>query len=206
MSQLIRTALYSDIPYAYQICLQTGNSGTDATRLFKDPYILGQYYAAPYFFYDIRLCFIAELHAVPQGYLVAVQDTEAYRKWLSTEWLPKLVERYPLDSLNNTGLSRNEQNIIQILHSDHTTTPDTSRELYTKYPAHLHIDLLPSLQGKGCGRELMQTLFTELKKRNTPGLHLGVDKDNTTAQGFYKKMGFHLIEDTAWGMYLGITF
>ncbi len=62
-----------------------------------------------------------------------------------------------------------------------------------KYPAHLHINLLDDYQSKGYGAELMNTLLSTLKSMGLPGVMLMVDKDNTGAQRFYKRMGFKKI-------------
>jgi ribosomal protein S18 acetylase RimI-like enzyme len=69
------------------------------------------------------------------------------------------------------------------------------------HPAHLHIDLLPSAQGRGLGRELIEWLCEELAGRDIPGVHLGVSADNTGAIVFYERLGFEtlLVEaDTVW--------
>jgi ribosomal protein S18 acetylase RimI-like enzyme len=58
------------------------------------------------------------------------------------------------------------------------------------YPAHLHIDLLPRLQGQGMGRRLIETLIAALRERGIPGLHLGLDAANTSARAFYDRLGF----------------
>ncbi|MDR2797203.1 MAG: hypothetical protein LBB80_02570 [Treponema sp.] len=60
MAVLVRPACGSDLPYLYEICLKTGDAGNDASGLFYDPLLLGQYYGAPYFFYDPSLCFVAK--------------------------------------------------------------------------------------------------------------------------------------------------
>ena len=59
------------------------------------------------------------------------------------------------------------------------------------YPAHLHIDLLPELQGRGFGRRLIDTLCAELARRGVPAVHLGMDAANTGARAFYDRLGFH---------------
>lgn len=59
-----------------------------------------------------------------------------------------------------------------------------------EYPAHLHINLLPRLQGRGLGRELIGVLVAELERRGIRGLHLGVDPANTGAIAFYERLGF----------------
>ena len=59
------------------------------------------------------------------------------------------------------------------------------------YPAHLHIDLLPALQGQGFGRRLIDTLRAALAARGVPAVHLGLDPANTAARAFYDRLGFH---------------
>ena len=60
-----------------------------------------------------------------------------------------------------------------------------------EYPAHLHIDLLPELQGQGFGRRLIDTLRAALAARGVPAVHLGMDAANTGARAFYDRLGFH---------------
>ena len=66
---------------------------------------------------------------------------------------------------------------------------EMEKSLWIKeFPAHLHIDILANLQGKGAGKALMKRLFEHLKKNSVPGVHLGVDGANENAIGFYKKI------------------
>lgn len=64
-------------------------------------------------------------------------------------------------------------------------TPDLDR-----WPAHLHIDLLPEACGRGVGRALMQTWLGVLRTAATPGVHLGTIAENTRAVAFFEAMGF----------------
>jgi len=73
----------------------------------------------------------------------------------------------------------------------------------TDYPAHLHIDLLPGIQGKGQGRILINTLFNELVQKGVSGLCLGVGSSNLGAIAFYRKMGFSVLEEHEWGFTMG---
>ncbi len=59
-----------------------------------------------------------------------------------------------------------------------------------KYPAHLHIDIMPDYQSKGYGGKLMEALFEELKKRKVKGIMLTADSDNEGAIRFYERLGF----------------
>jgi len=199
----IRKAVLSDIPYFYEICLKTGNNGKDATELFSDPYLIGNYFAAPYLFYSDGICFVAESENRPQGYIVAVPDTISYFKWMEETWLPPLRERYAKSNTAQTARSANEERIFYLIHGK-KYPPDDSAKKPNDYPAHFHIDLLPSLQGKGIGSKLMETLYAELRQRGVPGLHMGVSAANETAVGFYQKLGFTVLKNEEWGFTMGI--
>ena len=58
------------------------------------------------------------------------------------------------------------------------------------YPSHLHINLLPQLQGRGVGRRLIETLLARLREQGSPGLHLATRLTNLRAAGFYRHLGF----------------
>ncbi|WP_175984914.1 GNAT family N-acetyltransferase [Microbacterium tenebrionis] len=73
-----------------------------------------------------------------------------------------------------------------------------------EYPAHLHIDLLPEAPGQGAGRRLIQTLFTELRRRGVPGLHLGMDPANTSAAAFYERLGMQRLPGADGSLVYGI--
>lgn len=191
-----------DVPYFYEICLKTGNAGKDASGLFNDPFLLGHYFAAPYLFYPQGIAFTAEQDCRPSGYIIAAPDTTAFNRWMETEWLPPLRERFPLPAPPERVRSKDEDDLFQSIHSPHLP-PDTPRPWLLEYPAHLHINLLPRAQGGGVGRLLVETLCAELARRGVPGVHLGVNSKNEGAIAFYKKTGFSFLKAEDWGMILG---
>jgi len=158
----IRKAQIQDLPYLYEICLKTGDNGNDASALFFDPYLIGQYYAAPYLLYPAGIGFIAEQNNRPKGYIIAAPDSNNFDHWMEKTWLPPLRERYPKPVPAELIRSESEKRILEDFHKNHLD--NTDKELYVNYPAHLHIDLLADLQGKGTGRKLMDALFAELKR------------------------------------------
>src|SRR5690606_24125337 len=91
--------------------------------------------------------------------------------------------RYPPDSF---GPELAEAALVARIHHPPATDPD----LLVDHPSHLHIDLLPSVQGAGFGRRLLERLFEQLAVAGSPGVHLGVSTANTRAIGFYRAMGF----------------
>jgi ribosomal protein S18 acetylase RimI-like enzyme len=202
MAVVVRPAAASDIPYMYEICLKTADAGKDASSLFYDPHILGQYYAAPYLFFDPSLCFIAEDDYIPRGYIVAAGDSVAFYRWFEQTWLPPLRRRYPVPFPPERIKSPDEQRLITQFQQSPLESAAKIPWL-SRYPAHLHIDLLPEIQGKGWGTVLMKTLFAELERRKIPGVHLGVVTGNTIAMKFYKRFGFSIQQNETWGFTLG---
>ena len=200
---LIRKAVKSDLPYLYEICLKTGDSGNDASHLYTDPYLLGHYYVAPYVIYPGGIAYIVEHEYRPQCYIVAVPDTAAYRRWLEDEWLPPLRQQCPLPSALEKLPTEKDRQILELIHKKHMPVEAELEERLKNYPAHLHIDLLPGIQRKGYGSKLMERLFSELSKQGIPGLHLGVGKKRPGAIAFYHSAGFTVLKETEQGLTLG---
>ncbi len=74
---------------------------------------------------------------------------------------------------------------------DALTTGVPDGELHdSRWPAHLHIDLLPVARGQGAGQRLMCAWFEQLRKLGSPGCHLGTLAENTKAIAFFETMGF----------------
>jgi len=197
----VRRAVLSDLPYLYEICLKTGDESRDASALFYDQYLIGHYYAAPYLIYEAGICFVVEYEYRPQGYILAVPDTAAFNRWMEEEWLPPLRTRYrrPFPPAK----SEKENEIIGFIHKRHFPINTAGQALLADYPAHLHIDLLPRIQGKGRGRVLIDTLFNELARKGVSGLHLGVGSANSGAIAFYRKTGFSVLKEHDWGLTMG---
>ncbi len=59
-----------------------------------------------------------------------------------------------------------------------------------RFPAHLHIDLLPEAQGQGLGRALLRDAATRLVAEGVPGIHLAYDSANPGAAAFYDRLGW----------------
>jgi ribosomal protein S18 acetylase RimI-like enzyme len=185
----IRPYRPGDLDEVYRICLQTGDSGEDATSLFDDPRILGHVFAAPYCALEPSLAFVAEDEVGVGGYIVGALDTRAFEKRLETDWWPALRARYPAPS---AGLSPRQwtadQRAAWIIHNPLRVSDD----LAEKYPSHLHINLLPRLQSQGLGRRLIETLVLALRERGSVGLHFFVSPANQRAADFYRHLGFQV--------------
>jgi len=60
----------------------------------------------------------------------------------------------------------------------------------TRYPADLHVNLLPAARGHGLGAELIRTWTDRLEAAGVPGVHLGTFGENTAAIAFFTAQGF----------------
>jgi ribosomal protein S18 acetylase RimI-like enzyme len=191
----IRAYRPGDLDDLYRICLRTANSGQDATALFRDPKLPGHVYAAPYGLFEPSLAFVAEDAAGVGGYIVGALDSETFGQRLERDWWPTLRARYPAPSPDLAGpVSPQELRAIQNIH-DPFAAP---REVGEPFPSHLHINLLPRMQGRGTGQQLIATLLSGLRDRGSPGVHLLVRAGNQRAVGFYRHTGFTEVPGTAY--------
>ena len=185
MAFAIRPFAPPDLPALYRICLLTGDSGNDATALYRDPELLGHYYAAPYAVLEPDLCFVLTVGGEPCGYVLGTCDTEGFNARAEREWFPALRAQLPRPPEDDLAA---DANLLRLIHAGYSQHPDLR-----EYPAHLHIDLLPLAQRKGWGRKLIGRFLEALRERGAPAVHLGVSERNTRAIAFYERVGFRLI-------------
>ncbi|GAA1751108.1 GNAT family N-acetyltransferase [Agromyces humatus] len=186
-----------------EICLRTAAGGDDATGVYSDDSLMPEVFALPYVEYAPELAYVVADSDRVLGYVIAVADTAAFIEWWKREWTPGFAARHPsVGSPTGHEPSFTEADLIGA-----GLDPERMRiaEL-ADYPAHLHIDLLPELQGMGFGRRLIDTLRHALAARGVDSVHLGMDAANTGARAFYDRLGFHeLPSSTSSAPLLGIT-
>ena len=183
----IRDATADDLEVLYDICLRTGRSGDDASELYRDHALLGSIYVGPYVALPEEASrargFVAADGDGVGGYVLGTLDTRTFEAACERAWWPALRARHP-----DPGPSPRtpDEALIAKLHR-----PDTSPdEVVEQYPAHLHIDLYPRLQGRGIGRRMIERLLAWMIAAGTPGVHLGVGPTNARAIAFYERCGF----------------
>lgn len=181
----IRPYQEADLDDLYRICLRTAASGQDGTALVSDPMLPGQVFAAPYGLFEPSHAWVAEDEAGVAGYVLGALDSRAFEARLERDWWPALRARYPDPRQLAVIPSELEQLCLQAIHQPFTA----EAALVSSYPSHLHIDLLPRLQGRGLGRRLIETLFAALRVGGSPGVHLHVGRANLPAVAFYRHIG-----------------
>ncbi len=181
---MIRLVAPGDLDALYRICLLTGDSGQDATALYKDPHLVGHLYAAPYAVLEPQSGFVIEDGEGVGAYIVGAVDTLGFEARMETEWWPALRPRYPAPTGEPASWSVDEVRAWQIHHPH----PPPKR-ITDPYPSHLHINLLPRLQGRGFGQALIDRWLGAMREAGSPGIHLGVSTANHRAIRFYRAYG-----------------
>ena len=181
------------------ICIKTADAGADATGIFEDDSIWAEIFVLPYVHRHPELAFVVEADdGRVVGYIVSAHDTKAFEDWFHDEWWPQRGARWPKPEVERT---RQDGTLIYAY-----SRRGGSEPYGDEYPAHLHIDLLPELQGQGWGRRLIETLIAALRERGVSGLHLVASSDNEGAIAFYPRVGFTAIPShagvQAFGMHL----
>ena len=191
-----RTATVHDLPGVYRVCLLTGRAGADASAQHADPDLLGHVWAGPYLLFPDAVARVVHDAAGVAGYCVGVPDTAVFERWVDEVWLPPLRDRYPRGS----GTTAADRELVERLHRCVTTDAG----LLGAHPAHLHVDLLPRLQGQGWGRRVVSQVLDGLAAAGAAGAHLGVDEANTGAHAFYERLGFEVLDGPPGARFYGI--
>ena len=181
MEPVIRPYRDADFNGISRVCLLTALAGKDATGVYSSDGLVADIFARPYVLLEPELAFVVDDGQV-SGYILGVADTRRFVERYRTEWLPGFAMRYDRPSATTTP----DEGMRHLGFTPERMLIDEVDE----YPAHLHIDVLPHLQGSGLGRRLIETLVSSLRERGIRGLHLGLDPANTSAAAFYDHLGF----------------
>lgn len=196
----IRPFTTADLDSLYAISLATGDAGQDAAPLHRDGKLIGHIYSAPYGVLAPELAFVAEDDEGVAGYVVGTADTGAFALRLERDWWPALRQLYADPSGTDAAMWTADQRRSFTIHH-----PDRTPEVVVaRFPAHLHMNLLPRLQGQGVGLRLFERWSDAAVGLGVAGVHVGVSPTNERGRGFWQALGFERIP-TAQGVWLGRT-
>lgn len=183
---VVRPYRGQDLDSLYAICLATGDGGEDAAHLYDDPRLIGHIYAGPYAALAPDLVLVAEDAEGVAGYAVAAPDTQLWEQLLEAEWWPDLRRRYddPTGS-EPAHWTADQRRAAMIHHPDHS--PPSSVDAY---PAHLHLNLLPRMRGKGAASALLDACLGLLRQAGAEAVHIGANRANLRGIQFWQRSGF----------------
>jgi GNAT superfamily N-acetyltransferase len=182
----IRPFQPGDLRDLYAVALQTGDAGKDASSLYADGDLVGHIYAAPYALLEPELTLVAEDGAGVAGYVVGAIDSDAWFDRLERAWWPELRRLYADPSGSPPRTWSPDQFRAFIIHHPQPSPAEVVRA----FPAHIHLNLLPRLQGQGVGARLLAAWFAAAEGRGVGPAHVGVNHANSRGLRFWDGQGF----------------
>jgi ribosomal protein S18 acetylase RimI-like enzyme len=185
----LRIRRYQDADHdaLYDICVRTADAGGDARGKYSSDDLMPDLFAGPYVFLEPRFAFVLDDGDRAVGYVIGTPDTAAFARAYRERWIPHLADRYQVPP--NPPVTPDDQMLALHYAPERLLWSELPR-----YPAHLHIDLLPGFQGNGHGRKLIDTFCDAVADEGAAGVHVCVVSENTKALGFYERIGFTCIE------------
>jgi len=181
----IRKARLGDLDQIYAISLLTGDAGKDASPLHSDGKLIGHIYSAPYIVFSPDTSFVVEDDKGVAGYIIGPYDTVAFQARLEREWWPSLRARYEEPQGDAAGWNADQRRIHTIHHPEPAFGPRVAI-----FPAHIHMNLLPRLQGQGLGTRLLDLWISTAREAGVKGVYLGANAENVSGQRFWASRGF----------------
>ncbi len=181
----IRLFQPGDLESLYAISLATGDKGGDASALHSDGRLIGHIYSAPYARLEPELVFIAEDDAGIGGFVLGTIDTARFEEGLERSYWPELRTRYRAPSGDPALWDADARRAFQ-LHNPRLTPA----RIKVDYPAHLHLNLLPRLQGRGLGRRLLDHWTGIASDRGARAFHVTLNSGNKRSIRFWSANGF----------------
>jgi ribosomal protein S18 acetylase RimI-like enzyme len=181
----VRSFRPADRAAVRDISYRTGFMGESAESFWRHKESWADLWTSYYTDQEPESLHVATMDDAVVGYLAGCRDTAAMRP--STEELTKtVIRRYWLLFRPGTAgfLYRG---LLDSLRDRERSTGDF---IDPRWPAHLHIDLLPAARGTGLGAALMERWLRRLREAASPGCHLLTLVENTRALKFFEKSGF----------------
>ena len=182
----IRPFRPSDLEALHAVSLATGHEGNDAAHLYADGRLMGLIYSAPYALLEPELALVIEDDAGVAGFAVGTLDTDNWHDRLEAEWWPKLRRDYPDPGATPSSEWSTDQRRAHAIH--HPERPP--QQVVEAFPAHLHLNLLARIQGRGAGTLLFSAWMARASQQGARAMHVGINRANARAVRFWSKQGF----------------
>ncbi len=169
----VRRALSSDLEAVQYVCRMT--AGEEAQQNEAVGEVISKMYSTYYIRECADTCFVLVDDDRVVGYILCEPDYKRYSCVFRKTDVPEIKR-----------LSKKDGQLARFL-------PVPYSFFGKRYPAHLHIDILPEYQNQGYGSVLINTLLRELKSRGIKGVMLIASADNKGAIRFYERHSFETV-------------
>jgi len=180
----IRAYRAADRSAVRAIAFATGFMGDRVDWLWGDPESFADLFTKYYTDHEPESLLIAEHTGTVVGYLSGSVDSTVSGGTAQRE-ITRLLLR---GALVRPSVASFFWRSIADLARDRGAPEDVLRD--DRWPAHLHINLLPEGRGQGLGRQLMEQWLKRLRQLESSGVHLGTFSENTRALRFFEACGF----------------
>jgi ribosomal protein S18 acetylase RimI-like enzyme len=184
---LLRPYEASDRAAVRRVCFQTGFMGEPADWMWRDEESFADIFSGYWTDREPESATVAEFHGEVVGYLLGSVDSR--KVWNAGKLFAH--HAFGRGMVLRPGTAGVMWRMIGDGISDsihHRLPPATYYD--KRWPAHLHIDLLPVCRRRGVGESLVGRWLDNLRKLGVPGCHLQTMSQNTRAVSFFEKMGF----------------
>ena len=180
----VRAFTAADRDAVRSIAFDTGFMGESIAWLWRDRDSFADLVTNYYLDREPESVVVAEQNGAVVGYLTGGVDSQRSRGAVAHE-IRRLLRR---GALLKPGVARFLWRSTFDVIRDREALDEALSD--SRWPAHLHINLLPEGRGRGLGRRLMTTWLDRLRGANVPGVHLGTFAENHPAIRFFESCGF----------------
>ena len=171
-----------------RICHLTGYMGDSAERYWRDEESFADAWSGWYTDHEPESIGIVEIEGRVEGYLLGCRDTRRAANPAVVIGKHLIGGQHLLVRRGTAGYIWRSFGDIAIDAARRRLPPATVID--DRWPAHLHIDLMPVARGRGAGRLLMTRWLDSLRAAGVAGCHLETLAENSAGIAFFEAMGF----------------
>ena len=168
------------------ICFDTGYMG-DPEWQWRDRQSFADLYTSYYTDAEPQSALVAERAGVVEGYLLGCVDTR--RAWSEASIFVRLLRTRGIAFRPSTARFV-WRSFADVARDRLLGRPLPEPAHDDRWPAHLHIDLLPGIRGRGVGSALLRMWLARLDGAGVAGCHVQTLAENRRAVAAFESVGF----------------
>ncbi|QNG20261.1 GNAT family N-acetyltransferase [Rhodococcus triatomae] len=183
---VVRTFIDTDRPELLALFERAGE-GSPSGTLWGHTESEAAVYLTPYMDLEPESLFVAVVDGELAGYLAGCTDSARFPS--ESERMEAAIRRYRL-VFRRRPAAFFARSIADMVWAKLRRIPAAGEFQDARWPAHLHIDLVPEARGRGVGGALMRRWLDRLEALGVPGCHLQTLVENEGAVRFFESSGF----------------
>lgn len=174
-----------------KICCLTGKPGGNPIEGDRRAFF-GELWIRPFEKLAPRWAWVLRNGGEVSGYIVATPDARLFRRQRWRVDFPLLFEIVSGEFPKNADTRAFWKRTVKLMKSPESYFANSNWiKIHLRFPAELHINLLPEFRAGGKGGALIDTLLAALRDHGIPGVHCICGEG---PRAFYEKQGFEMIE------------